>query len=334
MNELTFLDLVILKKIDANSSVENFGSQINTSFFETANLLGTVKIKGYVNIETSIGGISKVTITDAGMGILTLAEKKAADPIEPLDNALLHALAGGAKDPETLQSSLNIRSGDLAYHINKMTVQSFMDYEVRSSKVNLMLTEQGFNSTGGVKVQRVPSTQIAAQPDAKKNEKTAAEGGASRIGDSAAQQNASSVRAHMPPADLHGKSAPIGAGGSNLEANRVEKKEKEDILHILRGGDKEEKKQEHQPHTQHEQPKEDASHSHEHHKGHEHTHEKTHDELPLPESPEEKKKHEHTRRMFSKIQYYLAEYWAWILLIIIATVIFAGAVYTMLSRVA
>ena len=78
MNELTFLDLVILKKIDANSSVENFGSLINTSFFETANLLGTVKIKGYVNIETSIGGISKVTITDAGMGILALAEKKAA----------------------------------------------------------------------------------------------------------------------------------------------------------------------------------------------------------------------------------------------------------------
>ena len=291
MNELTFLDLVILKKIDANSSVENFGSQINTSFFETANLLGTVKIKGYVNIETSIGGISKVTITDAGMGILTLAEKKAAEPIEPLDNALLHTLAGGAKDPEALQSSLNIRSGDLAYHINKMAVQGFMDFEVRSSKVNLMLTEQGFNSTGGVKVQGVPAAQMAPQTEAMKD---------------GAQEN--------------------GIAAQPQQEKREEKKEREDILHILRGGDNEEKKHEHHPH---EQPKENASHVHEHHKG---THEKAHNEPPRPESPEEKKKREHTQRMLSKIQYYLAEYWAWILLIIIAIAIFAGAVYTMLSK--
>jgi len=303
MNELTFLDLVILKKIDANSSVENFGSQINTSFFETANLLGTVKIKGYVGIETSIGGISKVTITDAGMGILALAEKKATDPIEPLDNALLHALAGGAKDPEALQSQLNIRSGDLTYHINKMVVQSFMDYEVRSGKVNLMLTEQGFNSTGGVKVQGTPAAAGAQkQPEAteaKKEEK--------------------------PP-----------------EAK--EHKVKEDILHILRGGEKEEKKPEHPAHA-HEQAKETGSRPHEHataHKEHEHAahheheahhKESAHDEPPAPpKSPEEEKRHEQSRRKLSKLQYYVAEYWAWIILIIIATVIFASAVYSMISK--
>ena len=304
MNELTFLDLVILKKIDANSSVENFGSVINTSFFETANLLGTVKIKGYVNIETSIGGISKVTITDAGTGILTLAEKKAAEPIEPLDNALLHALAGGAKDPEALQSQLNIRSGDLTYHINKMVVQSFMDYEVRSSKVNLMLTEQGFNSTGGVKVQGAPVVQTAPEKEAKKDEKqekkTASEGG-----------------------------APSPA------AKREEKHVKEDIFHILHGGDKEEKKHEH---PIHEHAKETDSHAHhEHaapHKEHEHQHEKKHDDPPVPRSPEDEKKHEHTRRMFSKIQYYMTEYWAWILLILVAIVIFAGAVYSMMQKIA
>ena len=272
MNELTFLDLAILKRIDANSSVENFGSTINTSFFETANLLGTVKIKGYVNIETSIGGISKVTVTDAGMGILTLAEKKAAEPSEPLDSALLHALAGGAKDPEALQSSLNIRSGDLAYHINKMVVQGSMDYEVRSSKVNLMLTEQGFNSTGGVKVQGAPPAQAAVQAEAKKEEK-------------------------------------------------------EDIFHILHGEGKDEQEPEH---PQHEQPKEIGGLPHEHHK--EHKHEKKQDEPAAPKSPEEMKKHEKARRMASKLQYYIAEYWAWILLIIIATVIFAGAVYSMISK--
>ncbi|MCX6771815.1 MAG: hypothetical protein NTX79_07205 [Candidatus Micrarchaeota archaeon] len=294
MNELTFLDLVILKKIDANSSVENFGSQINTSFFETANLLGTVKIKGYANIETSIGGISKVTITDAGMGILALAEKKAAEPVEPLDTALLHALAGGAKDPEALQSQLNIRSGDLAYHINKMAVQSFMDYDVRSSKVNLMLTEQGFNSTGGVKVQGMPVPTAAADPL------------------SAKQKGAPS------------SGAPDDSRGAQTE----EKKEKEDIFHILRGGDREEKKPEHHV------PKEDGSHAHGHvHEGHEHA-QKKHDEQPAPKSPEEAKKQEHTRRMLSKARYYLAEYWAWVILILIAAAVFAGAVYSMISRMA
>ena len=313
MNELTFLDLVILKKIDANSSVENFGSAINTSFFETANLLGTVKIKGYVSIETSIGGISKVAITDAGLGILALAEKKAAEPIEPLDNALLHALAGGAKDPEALQSQLNIRSGDLAYHINKMAVQSFMDYEVRSSKVNLMLTEQGFNSTGGVKVQGTPtaaavgvqssssSTQApapsAAQAEAAKDEKKAAAEG----------------NAHAQHADKEGK------------------KDKEDIFHILRGLEHDEKKPERQPH---EHALEGVGHAHAApHKEHERAHEKKHDEPPAQKSPEDEKKHEKSRRMMSKIQYYLAEYWAWILLIIIAIAVFAGAVYSMIQKV-
>jgi len=284
MNELTFLDLVILKRIDANSSVENFGSTINTSFFETANLLGTVKIKGYVNIETSLGGISKVTITDAGMGILTLAEKKAAEPIEPLDNALLHALAGGAKDPEALQSQLNIRSGDLAYHINKMVVQSFMDYDVRSSKVNLMLTEQGFNSTGGVKVQGVPASQAAAQAEAKKEE---------------------------------------------THENAVKTGEKGDIFHILRGLDSEEKKHEQHAHAQHQEAKEEASHPHEH-AGQHMEHEE--EELRAPLSPEEAKKREQANRTLSKLQYYIASYWLWILLIIIATVIFAGAVYSMVSK--
>ena len=296
MNELTFLDLVILKKIDANSSVENFGSQINTSFFETANLLGTVKIKGYVNIESSLGGISKVAITDAGMGILALAEKKAAEPIEPLDNALLHALAGGAKDPEALQSQLNIRSGDLTYHINKMVVQSFMDYEVHSGRVGLMLTEQGFNSTGGVKVQGVPAAQAAEAP----GKAMAAEGAAL----------------------VQGK-----------KDEKPEKKEKEDIFHILRGGEREEKPEQH-AHYEHEGH---AHPSHEHaeaHKGHEH-HAGKHEEAPAPpKSPEEAKKQEHTKRMLSKIQYYLFEYWAWILLALIVIVVFAGAIYSMLLKMA
>jgi len=154
MNELNFLDLAILKKVDAEASVERFGSIINTSFFETANLLGTVKIKGYINIESSLGGISRVALTEAGSALLLVAEQRAKEPIEPLDNAILHALAGGAKDLDALQSKLNIRSGDLAFHINKLVAQSFMDYSVRSAKVEFVLTETGFNCVGGVRVQQ------------------------------------------------------------------------------------------------------------------------------------------------------------------------------------
>jgi hypothetical protein len=167
MNELTFLDLAILKKVDADSSVEKFGSIINTSFFETANLLGNVKIKGYVNIESSVGGISSVKITDAGTSLLTVAEQRSKDPVEPLDNAILHEVAGGNKELESLQAKLNIRSGDLAFHLYKLVVQGFMDYEVRSAKVTFVLTEQGFNATGGVRVQQkldTPGSPAAPEP--------------------------------------------------------------------------------------------------------------------------------------------------------------------------
>ena len=280
MNELTFLDLVILKKLDAESTVENFGSGINTSFFETANLIGTLKIKGYVNIESSVGGISKVVITDAGKGILALADKKASEPIEPLDSALLHALAGGAKDPEALQSTLNIRSGDLAYHINKMVSQEFMDYDVRAAKASLMLTEQGFNSTGGMKVQGAPAA-VGAQP-------AAAEG--------------------------HKKE----------EKEKHEEKNKDDIFHILRGVEAEEKKHEHKHHEAHKH----AEHEHKHAEN-----EQAHAHMPGM-SEEEKKKHEKGRRLFSKLKYYAVEYWAWILLIIVAVAVFAGAVYSMVQKIA
>lgn len=270
MNELTFLDLIILKKTDADSSVEKFGSLINTSFFETANLLGTVKIKGYINIESSIGGISKVIRTDAGEGILALAAKKAIEPIEPLDNALLHAVAGGAKEMSSIQSALNVRSGDLAYHINKMVEQGYMDYEARSAKVSFVLTEQGFNSTGGVRVAQGPQTTLA------------------------------------------------GAIPKEGDADKGGKKEKEDVAQLLKG--------EHEAHHEH------AHHGHEHH---EHAH-------PHPEHEHAKHEHAHHehdekggvkhRRMFSKITYYIAEYWLWVLLLIIVAAIFAGAIMLWITK--
>jgi Skp family chaperone for outer membrane proteins len=200
-----------------------------------------------------------------------------------LDTALLHALAGGAKDPDALQSALNIRSGDLAYHINKMVIQGFMDYEVRSAKAALMLTEQGFNATGGVKVQGVPASQS---------------GGAS-----AAQASAVAPQAKKEEKQEAKKEEAMAAKG----------KDKEDILHILRGVEEEEKK------------------AAEHHK---HPHHAEKKEAPRKaESPEEARKREAANRRFSKIQFYIKEYWAWMLLIIIAIAVFAIAIYSTMQKV-
>jgi len=207
MDELSFLDLAILKKVDADSSVEKFGSLINTSFFETANLLGTIKIKGYINIESSVGGVSRVSLTEAGNNLLAAAKQRAEEPIDALDNAALQALAGGAKGLDSLAAKLNIRSSDLAFHLNKLVAQGFIDYEIRSAKVSFVLTEKGFNTAGGVRVQQT----LGQQP---KQEEESEE---------------------LPP-----RREPPSAAPPWVKAQDVELKEKkEDVLHIL--GEEEQK---------------------------------------------------------------------------------------------
>jgi len=153
MNELTFLDLAVLLKIDTESTVEKFGSAINTSFFETANLLGTMKLKGYLDIMSSVGGLSRVVLTDAGASILTVANEKSREPIDALDSSILATLASGVRDLEGISNAINIRQGDLAYHLHKLSIQQYIDYTLRSAKIYVSLTEKGFNSTGAIRAQ-------------------------------------------------------------------------------------------------------------------------------------------------------------------------------------
>ncbi len=230
MNELSFLDLAILKKIDAESSVEKFGSIINTSFFETANLLGTIKIKGYIGIESSIGGISKVTLTDAGSSILQVAGQRTAEPIDPLDNAILHALAGGAKELDAMQSQLSIRGADLAFHLNKLSAQGFIDYTVQSAKVSFVLTEQGFNSVGGVRVQQKLASEtppISAQTIKSEDESE-----------------------ELPPRREPPASAPPWVNPEDVKLHE----KKEDVLHLLKDEHKHEHHPEHRHHEHHKKP--------------------------------------------------------------------------------
>ncbi|MBS3069402.1 hypothetical protein J4441_03485 [Candidatus Micrarchaeota archaeon] len=161
MNELTFLDLAVLLKIDAESTVEKFGSSINTSFFETANLLGTMKLKGYLDIMSSVGGLSRVVLTDAGASILSVANEKARESLDSLDQSILSTLASGVRELDGISSAINIRQGDLAYHLHKLSVQQYVDYTLRSAKISISLTEKGFNSTGGIRAQSASTASPA-----------------------------------------------------------------------------------------------------------------------------------------------------------------------------
>ncbi len=186
MEELTYLDLVVLRKIDKDSTVEKFGTSINTSFFEAANMLGTMKVKGLLNIETSVGGQSPLSITGEGRDMLEQASRKAAEPIDMLDEAILHSLAGGVRDLDTLQAAINIRPMDVAFHLHKLQINDYIGYDVRSGKISLSLTEKGFNTTGGVRAVKVPppeasQTGVSGQSASQAAEQAGAAGGSGQI---------------------------------------------------------------------------------------------------------------------------------------------------------
>jgi hypothetical protein len=282
--------------------VEKFGSMINTSFFETANLLGTIKIKGYINIESSVGGISRVALTDAGSSLMQVAEQKSHDPLEPLDNAILHALAAGAKELDSIQRTLNIRGADLAYHINKLVTQGFMDYEVRSAKVYFVLTEQGFNSTGSVRVQQKLDSQKPASTTLADfvGEEGEGEEEESEVIDPGERPIVRPAPAAQPS---DSSSAPPWVNPSDVKGQE----HKEDVAHLLR-----EEQQEHKSaHHKHEKPK------------------KPRREL----TPDEVKRAEAWKRRFSKLEYYAQEYAPYFLLLLVVLGIFVGAIYLSLSRI-
>ncbi len=155
--EVSFLDLMVLRRIDENSVVEKFGTKINTSFFETANLLGSLKVKGYVDIESSIGGSSPIILTATGRKLLQeVAEKTGEQELDVLDETILKNLASGVRELKVLESAVNVNSRDLAMHLSKLQAQRYIDPSIRSANVNLSLTEKGFTKVGGVKGKSPP----------------------------------------------------------------------------------------------------------------------------------------------------------------------------------
>ncbi len=152
MSEITYLDIVLLRKIarDPEPAIERFGSKINTSFFEAANMLGTLKVKGYVDLNPTIGGMSKITLNDDGRYVLSTCDDKAKEPLDPLDDAILRSLASGIRTIDTLALRLNVTDRDLAYHLSKLELTGFVSSEVSAAKLTVQLTEKGFNRMGSV----------------------------------------------------------------------------------------------------------------------------------------------------------------------------------------
>ena len=161
MKDLTFLDLVVLEKIEKDTHIDGFGSHINSSFFDTAALMGTLQVKGFVEIKSAIGR-SVVSRTKLGDELLDRASEKSQDPLDELDHAILKTIAAGANSFDRICDELNIRGDDLAFHIYKVVQQGYGDYVIRNTKMSLSLTENGFKLTGFVPKKQEKPTKVVA----------------------------------------------------------------------------------------------------------------------------------------------------------------------------
>lgn len=148
MDETTFLDMAVLQRIDAESTVERFGTKINSSFFDAANILGGLKLKGLVSIESNFPGPSSVALTPAGNELLKQADERSAADIDTLDLAILSKVAEGAAEEAAIAGALNIRSQDLAFHVYKLAKKALLGYQLRGGKTFFSLTEEGFKQVG------------------------------------------------------------------------------------------------------------------------------------------------------------------------------------------
>lgn len=165
---INFIELIALTRITPEATVEKFGSLINSSFFDASNILAGLKMKGLVDFVTAFPSQSTLKLTEKGAGILVEANKKAAEPVDALDSAILAQLAGGKRSLVEMATTLNVAQKDLAFHIFKLSSQGSLTYELVNANVSMFLTERGFVAAKGIVEQpvqiAVPASGAAAQP--------------------------------------------------------------------------------------------------------------------------------------------------------------------------
>ena len=143
-DEINFLDLTSLKRINDTTVVEKFGGLINSSFFDASNILGTLKLKGLIDFTTAVPGQNAIKVTEHGKQLVAEAAEKAKLPFDPLDLSILTQLSAGKRTLNDLHSATNISPHDLAMHLNKLTEQQFATVDIRNGALSVTLTEKGF----------------------------------------------------------------------------------------------------------------------------------------------------------------------------------------------
>ena len=148
-DQLDFIDLIILEKLEKSATLEGFGGQLNSSFFETAALLGNLQVKKLIEIKSAIGR-STASRTKLGSELLLHAISEGDEPLDELDHTILKSLAAGANTFQRVKEDINLSSKDAAIRLYKLVRKNYADYEIRNAKLTLSLTEGGFKLTGFV----------------------------------------------------------------------------------------------------------------------------------------------------------------------------------------
>jgi hypothetical protein len=206
--DVDFVDLSALKKIQPDTMVEKFGSTINSSFFDASNVLGTLKIKGLVDFTSSIGGQNAITITDEGKKALEEADSRSMEPIDNLDSSILMQLSSGKKSVRELESALNLRPKDLSLRLYKLDEQQFVKADFRNGNLEIVLTEKGFMQakTPVQQTKPEPAPQQVQQVNATSQQKM-------QVPQAQQQQNQMGIL----PEDLS-KTPPAKVGGSSAKS--------------------------------------------------------------------------------------------------------------------
>jgi len=174
-NDLEFIDVIVLKKIDAESTVESFGSRLG-GIFEAANILGGIKLKGYIDIHSIIGN-SPVLITEKGSSLLHDLDLHSKTPLSKVDDAVLDTIKKGFKEPGQISRMLNINPRDIAYSLNKLWVKGMIDVYSNNGKVDITLTTKGFEKETQVEVENNVRNKLAQEIAVNENEDDACETG-------------------------------------------------------------------------------------------------------------------------------------------------------------
>lgn len=210
-SEPNFIDVVALTRITPQTYVENFGSAINSSFFDASNILGTLRMKKLVDFETNFPGQNEIKITETGNKLLQDLSAKAESEFDHLDMEIIEQLSKGKRSLPDISGAINIAETDMAMHLYKLSKQGFATYEIRNGVIAISLTEKGFMRAKEGMPQKAQAQAASPQPGAtipaQANPLQAGKAEAQQMGDVLQQSGAKEARPQMPGGEYDEKEA-------------------------------------------------------------------------------------------------------------------------------